>query len=203
MRPCVFWDTRVIIQELKEASFHVCCWQILSLLCVMTLCGHYSWKGRAGVKAYKMNKSIQNYMKGKCLPGSRKSLTVSVTVCFPHFRILSSLLGSSCNSMFLVHCKACRLCWTSDNLSIFRNWQESDKKILLVGVELQLISKTKTACSQNPLKWFCSFSSCKSWGFFKFSLVFAKENITGLSLFLYASLFFFPLMLCSELFTHR
>lgn len=190
----------MIIQELKEASFHVCCWQILSLLCVMTLCGHYSWKGRAGGKAYKMNKSIQNYMKGKCLPGSRKSLTVSVTVCFPHFRILSSLLGSSCNSVFLggpvslcAPFIACRLCWTSDNLSIFRDWQKNDKKIPLVGVELQLISKTKTACSQNPLKWGCSFSSCKSRGFLKSCLVFAKEKITGLSLFLYADLLFFPL----------
>lgn len=189
----------MIIQELKEASFHVCCWQILSLLCVMTLCGHYSWKGRAGGKAYKMNKSIQNYMKGKCLPGSRKSLTVSVTVCFPHFRILSSLLGSSCNSVFLggpvslcAPFIACRLCWTSDICLFSETGKKMIKKILLVGVELQLISKTKTACSQNPLKWFCSFSSCKSWGFLKSSLVFAKENITGLSLFLYGSLFFFP-----------
>lgn len=58
------------------------------------------------------------------------------------------------------------------------------------GSGVQLISKTKIAHSQNPLKQF-SFSSCKRRGFLKSSLVFVEQNISGLSLFLYASLFFF------------
>jgi len=83
-----------------------------------------------------------------------------------------------------------RLCWTCDNLALFRDQRNSDKKIPPMGVELQLISKTKIAPSQNPLKQFCSFSSCKRRDFLKSSFVFVDQNVTDASLFLYASLFF-------------
>lgn len=88
----------------------------------------------------------------------------------------------------------CRLCWTCDNLALFRDQQNNDKNIPPLGAELQHISKTKTARSQNPLKQFCSFSSCKRRDFLQSSVAFVEQNITGLSLFLYARfLGFFPL----------
>lgn len=176
------------------------------------ICGHYSWKRRASGKAYKINKNIQNYVKGKCLPGSRKSLTVSVTVCFPHLQVLSFSRGWSCSSVFLggtvslcVPSIACRLCWNSDTLFLLRHQQNNDKKSLIWEWSFSISPKPGLLAVKTLWNSSAPFPVVR--GVASSSLLLSLLNRISLVYHYFSMpvffLFFFFLILCSELFTPR
>lgn len=102
---------------------------------------------------------------------------------FPHFRVLSSSLGSSWGSAFLgrpmslcVPSIACRPCWTSDNLSLFRDQQNNDKKFPH-GSGASARCQNQGCLQSNPSKTVMPHFHFERSGLLKSSLVFVEQNL--------------------------